>query len=124
MSAPNLVNVTSILGKTMGAALGTSSNTDILTNSASSGKVFKINSVIVANVDGDNSSNVTVHFYDASATARYNIAHTVNVPADSTLVVLGKDSPIYLEEGDQIEAEAADASRLEIIISYEELDDA
>ena len=69
-------------------------------------------------------STVTVHFYDNSASARYNIAHTVNVPADSTLVVLGKDSPIYLEEGDQIEAEAADASRLEIIISYEELDDA
>jgi len=124
MSAPNLVNVTSILGKTMGAALGTSANTDILTNSANSGKVFKINSVIVANVDGSDSSTVTVHFYDNSASARYNIAHTVNVPADSTLVVLGKDSPIYLEEGDQIEAEAADASRLEIIISYEELDDA
>ena len=124
MAAPNLVNVTSIVGKTMGAALGTSANTDILTNSANSGKVFKINSVIVANVDGSDSSTVTVHFYDNSASARYNIAHTVNVPADSTLVVLGKDSPIYLEEGDQIEAEAADASRLEIIISYEELDDA
>ena len=124
MAAPNLVNVTSIIGKTMGAALGTSANTDILTNTANSGKVFKINSVIVANVDGANSSTVTVHFYDNSASARYNIAHTVTVPADSTLVVLGKDSPIYLEEGDQIEAEAADASRLEIIISYEELDDA
>ena len=124
MSAPNLVNVTSILGKTMGAALGTSANTDILTNSASSGKVFKINSIIVANVDGENNADVTLHFYDTSATARYNVAHVVAVPAASTLVVLGKDSPIYLEEGDQIEAEASDASRLEIIISYEELDDA
>jgi len=124
MSAPNLVNVTSIIGKTKGAALGTSANTDILQNGTSSGKVLKINSVIVANVDGTNSSTVTVHFYDHSATARYNIAHTVAVPAGSTLVVLGKDSPIYLEEGDEIEAEAANASRLEIIISYEELDDA
>ena len=32
------------------------------------------------------------------------LAKTVAVPADSTLVVIGKDSPIYLEEGDQIEA--------------------
>ena len=122
MAAPNLVNVSSILGKTMGAALGTSANTDILT--CPSDKVLKINSIIVANVDGSNASSVTVHFYDNSASARYNIAHTVDVPADATLVVIGKDSPIYLEESDQIEAEAADASPLEIIISYEELDDA
>ena len=122
MAAPNLVNVSSILGKTMGAALGTSANTDILT--CPSDKVLKINSIIVANVDGTDNASVTVHFYDNSATARYNIAHTVTVPADSTLVVIGKDSPIYLEESDQIEAEASAASDLEIIISYEELDDA
>ena len=124
MAAPNLVNVTSILGKTMGAALGTSANTDILGNGSSSGKVLKINSVIVANVDGTNNATVNVHFYDHDNTARYNIAHAVTVPAGSTLVVLGKDSPIYLEEGDQIEASASAASDLEMIISYEELDDA
>jgi len=122
MAAPNLVNVSSILGKTMGAALGTSANTDILT--CPSDKVLKINSIIVANVDGTNSATVTVHFYDNSATARYNLAHTIAVPADTTLVVIGKDSPIYLEESDQIEAEASAASDLEIVISYEELDDA
>jgi len=48
----------------------------------------------------------------------------VAVPADSTLIVIGKDSPIYLEEGDQIEAGASASGRLQIIISYEELDDA
>tara|TARA_A100001201_G_scaffold24162_1_gene27332 strand:+ start:34 stop:402 length:369 start_codon:yes stop_codon:yes gene_type:complete len=122
MAAPNIVNVTSIYGKTMGAALGTSANTDILT--CPSNKVLKINSIIVANVDGSNAASVTVHFYDNSATARYNLAHTVNVPGGSTLVVIGKDSPIYLEESDQIEAEASNASDLEIVISYEELDDA
>ena len=122
MAAPNLVNVTSILGKSMGASLGTGSNTDILT--CGSDKVLKINSIIVANVDGSDSATVTVHFYDNSASARYNLAHTINVPADSTLIVLGKDSPIYLEESDHIEAEASAASDLEMIISYEELDDA
>ena len=122
MAAPNIVNVTSIYGKTMGAALGTSANTDILT--CPSDKVLKINSIIVANVDGTDAATVTVHFYDNSATARYNLAHTVAVPADSTLVIIGKDSPIYLEESDQIEAEASVASDLEMVISYEELDDA
>jgi len=122
MAAPNIVNVTSIYGKTMGAALGTSANTDILT--CPSNKVLKINSIIVANIDGGNAADVTVSFYDNSASARYKLASTITVPADATLVVLGKDSPIYLEESDQIEASASAASDLEIVISYEELDDA
>ena len=122
MAAPNLVNVTSIYGKTMGAALGTTVTTDILTCPAD--KVLKINSIIVANVDGTNSADLTCYFFDSSASTRYQIANTVAVPADSTLVVVGKDSPIYLEESDQIEAGASVASDLTMIISYEELDDA
>ena len=122
MAAPNLVNVTSILGKTMGANLGTTVTSDVLT--CPSNKVLKINSIIVSNIDGTNSANVSVYFYDDSATARYSIATTVAVPADSTLVVVGKDSPIYLEESDQIEAGASATNDLAIIISYEELDDA
>lgn len=89
-----------------------------------SNKVLKINSIIVANVDGSNSADVTVSFYDNTTAARYKLANTITVPADSTLVVLGKDSSIYLEESDQIEASASAAGDLEIIISYEELDDA
>lgn len=122
MAAPNLVNVTSIYGKTVGAELTTTTTTDILT--CASNKLIKINSIIVSNVDGTNDANATVYFYDSSATARYALAYTITVPADSTLVVMSKDSPIYLEESDQIEAGASAASDLEIVISYEELDDA
>lgn len=121
MAAPNIVNVTNIYGKTMGAALDTTTTTAILT--CATDKVLKINSIIVANVDGTNSANATVYFYDSSATARYAIAYTITVPADATLVVLSKDSPIYLEEADRIEAGASATDDLNIIISYEELDD-
>tara|TARA_B100001250_G_scaffold197793_1_gene169753 strand:- start:2622 stop:2981 length:360 start_codon:yes stop_codon:yes gene_type:complete len=119
MAAPNLVNVTSIYGKTMGAAL-TTSNAALIT--CASNKVLKVNSIIVANVDGTNSADVTVRFKDGSTS--YRLANTIAVPADSTLIVLGKDAPIYLEETHQIEAWASAASDLEIVISYEELDDA
>ena len=122
MAAPNIVNVTSIYGKTMGAALGTTTTTDIL--SCPSNKVLKINSIIVANVDGSSNADVTVYFYDNSASTRYQLANTVTVPADATLVVIGKDSPIYLEESDQIEGGANATGDLVMIISYEELDDA
>lgn len=122
MAAPNIVNVTSIYGKTIGASLGTTVTTDILT--CPSNKVLKINSIIVSNVDGTNAADATVYFYDSSATARYALAYTISVPADATLVVLSKDTSIYLEESDQIEAGASASSDLQIVISYEELDDA
>lgn len=122
MAAPNIVAVTSIYGKTMGAALGTTVTTDILT--CPSNKVLKINSIIVANVDGTNSANATVYFYDSSATARYALASTIAVPADASIVVIDKNSAIYLEESDQIEAGASASGDLVITISYEEIDDA
>ena len=122
MAAPNIVNVSSIYGKTMGAALGTTAGADIL--SGATDKLLKINSIIVSNVDGTNAADVTVRFFDYTASTAYHLAKTVTVPAKSTLVVLGKDAPIYLEENDRLQAHASAASDLEIIISYEELDDA
>jgi hypothetical protein len=118
MAAPNIVNVATITGKTVGAALTTSS-ADIVTNSAASGKVFKVNAILVANVDGTANADATVGFYDASATTTYKIAHTITVPADATLDVLSK--ALYLEEGDKITALASASSDLEIIVSYEEI---
>ena len=122
MAAPNLVNVSSIYGKTMGAALGTTTTTSLLANSAGSNKLLKINSIIVSNVDGSSAATTTVSWYDG--TTDYRLARTVTIPANSTLVLLGKDAPIYLEEGHSIRGGASAASDLEIVISYEELDDA
>ena len=68
MAAPNIVNVTSIYGKSMGAALGTTLTTDILT--CSSNKLLKINSIIVSSVDASNAADVTVYFYDNSTSVR------------------------------------------------------
>jgi len=121
MAAPNVVNVTSIYGKTVGANL-TTSTADILT--CPSDKLLKLNSIIVANIDGTNPANVSAVWYNADDTGQYHLAKTVSVPADSTLILLGKDAPIYLEEGDKIQALASAASDLTMVISYEELDDA
>lgn len=125
MAAPNLVNVTSITGKIDGHALTTdaidNSNSSVIT--AASNKLIKINSIIVANVDGTNSVDIDVAVNLASD-ARFYLAKTVALPADSTLVVIGKDSPIYLEEGDELEARASAASDAELVVSYEILDDA
>ena len=122
MAAPNIVNVTSITGKTVGAALDTTLTTSVLSNSASSDKVLKLNSIIVANKDGSSSASATISWYNG--TTDFYLANLVAVPAGASLIVLGKDAPIYLEENQSIRGGASANGDLDIIISYEELDDA
>jgi hypothetical protein len=123
MANPNIVNVTSILGKTVQAALTTTLTTEILANAAASGKVFKINVILIANIDGTNAANGSV-FITKSGGSPIAIANTIAVPADATLSVIDKTNSFYLEEGDNIEAGASANGDLTITISYEEIDDA
>lgn len=120
MAAPNIVNVATITAKTVGLALTTSSQ-DVVTNSAASNKVFKVNSVYVANVDGSVSADATVTWYDASSATTFNLAKLVPVPAKATLLVVDKNATLYLEEGDKISGLASSNSKLEIVVSYEEI---
>jgi hypothetical protein len=116
MAAPNIVNVATITGKTAVQAVGTSA-TAIVTNSAASGKVFKINALYVSNVDGTANAEITVDLYRSSTA--YKIANTVVVPADATLDVISKS--IYLEEGDTLRLTANATGDLEAVCSYEEI---
>jgi hypothetical protein len=116
MAAPNIVNVATITGKTAVQAVTTSA-TAIVTNSGSSGKVFKVNALYVSNVDGTNNADINVDLYRSSTA--YHIAKTVNVPADATLDIISK--PIYLEEGDSLRLTANANSDLEAVCSYEEI---
>tara|TARA_R110000744_G_scaffold262888_2_gene377402 strand:- start:2433 stop:2807 length:375 start_codon:yes stop_codon:yes gene_type:complete len=123
MSAPNIVNVVTITGKTATIALSSTSATAIVSNAASSSKVFKINNVIVSNVDGTNAADITISVYsqdDIGGTA-YPVASTISVPADTTLVVLDKNTALYLEENKSIGAVASVANDLVVVCSYEEI---
>ena len=117
MAAPNIVNVSTITGKSVTGALGTSTAT-FLQNSASSNKVFKINTILVSNVDGTNSATASISLYDG--TDRY-IAKGITVPAGATVVLIDKNSSLYLEENKIIRGDASAAGDLEFIISYEEI---
>ena len=123
MSNPNILNVTSIYGKTASVALSSTDATTVVNNAASSGKVYKINTIIVSNVDGTNACDVTINLYaqDNIEGTAYAIASTISVPADASLVVLDKSSAIYLEEDKSIGATAGAADDLVVICSYEEI---
>ena len=123
MANPNIVGVTTITGKTAIFSLGDTSATTILNNAASSGKVFKVNTIIVANDDGSNTADITVTLFpqdDAGGTG-VQIASTIPVVADSTLVVVDKASSFYLEEDKSIQATASAGGDLNVVISYEEI---
>lgn len=123
MTAPNIVNVSTITGVSSTTALSTTSATTLVSNAASSGKVFKINMIQVANVDGTNACDVTVDVHSAASGGgtAYSLVSTVSVPADASLVVLDKNTAIYLEEDRSITATAGTANDLEVIVSYEEI---
>jgi hypothetical protein len=123
MAAPNIVNVSTITGKTATVALSTTSQTTLVSNAASSNAVYKINMIQVANVDGTNAADITIDVHSAASGGgtAYSLVSTVSVPADASLVVLDKNTAIYLEEDRSITATAGTANDLEVIVSYEEI---
>ena len=123
MAAPNIVNVTTITGKSAVVDLTTTSATAVVSNAAARGKVFKINSLVVSNVDGTDAADITVSYYsedDIGGTAT-QIVSTISVPADASLVVIDKNTSIYLEEDRSIGATAGTASDLKVLVSFEEI---
>ena len=126
MAAPNIVAVTTIRGKSNVANLTTTSSS-VVVNPVNSNQVFKLNTIIVSNVDGTNSGNVTVELFKFGAqntstgtgNAVYSLANVVTVPAKSSLDIMSKS--LYLEEGDHLKAKADSNNRLHLITSFEEI---
>lgn len=117
MAAPNLYAITTITGKTAGVAVGTSA-TDVVSNAASSGKCFKVNSLYIANCTAA-TKYVTVDFYRSSTA--YRLAYQLPIPGNGSIPIIQKDAPIYLEEGDKIRVTSEASSTHEAVVSYEEL---
>lgn len=123
MANPNIVNVTAIYGNNGYASLSTTSATQIVNNAASSNKVYKINSLVVANVNTTTAANITINLYSAAALGgtAYPIVSTVSVPANSSLIVIDKATGLYLLENQSIGATAGTANYLTVTASWEEI---
>lgn len=129
MAAPNIVNVTTIYGKsTYYTPTGTTAVV-LLTNASGSGKVLKINQIVAANIYGS-AVNTTVSIYTNGAVAQgsapsggtaYPIVSTVSVPGSASLIVADKTTAIYLEEDKCISITSGTASGITYSISYEEI---
>lgn len=130
MANPNIVNVTSILGESVGWNLTNTVTTTLFTVSAD--KLIKVNRITVANVDGSSAATFNLYIDTgaqtsaggtvASGAADIYLAKVVSVPAASTLVLV--DTPIYLRESDVLKGGASASGDLDLFMSYEVIDDA
>tara|TARA_B100000424_G_C22481544_1_gene281013 strand:+ start:57 stop:443 length:387 start_codon:yes stop_codon:yes gene_type:complete len=128
MANPNIVSVSSIYGTTTLNAV-TTAGVVVADNagSATTNKLFKVNLLSISNVDGVNDANVSVEVLSGvnggSGQTRH-LVKTVTVPADSTLIVIDKNTSLYLMEDMQIKVIGSAAGDLEAICSYDVIDDA
>lgn len=121
MAAPNIVGVNTLSGITTAIPLTTIPQV-IISNPASSNQVYKLNTILVSNIDGSNSADVNIKFHPhaaAGAGTSVSLTHTVAVAADSSLVALDRAAAIYIQENQSVVAYASANSDLDIIASYE-----
>ena len=123
MAAPNIVNVATITAKTDTALLTGTSAVNALNNPASSGKVMKVNSLVISNVDASAAATITIGIYpqDDIAGTAVMYANAVSVAPNSFLVAIDKDVGMYLEEDTSLGVTASAANDLTYTITYEEL---
>jgi hypothetical protein len=128
MANPNIVNVTSILGETTYLTPSVATSVILLPNASSSSKVYKINQIVAANIDGSSAVDVSVDLYTdgdvgqdsaPSGGTAYPIVSTVSVPADASLIVVDKTTAIYLMEDSSIAVTSGTASKITYSVSYE-----
>lgn len=128
MASPNIAAVTSIIGTTTYLTPSGTSAVVLVPNAASSGKVFKINQIVAANVNGSAAVNTTVSLYTNGAVAQgsapsggtaYPIVSVASVPPNSSLVVVDKTTALYLMEDTSITVTSGTASGITYSISYE-----
>jgi hypothetical protein len=126
MANPNIVNVTTILGNTSSLLISSTADpfaTALVNNPAASGKVYKINSIVAANVDGTAAADITIKIFsqdDLGGTGTA-IASTISVPPDASLIVTDKTTSFYLLEDRSIGATASVANDFVVTCSWEEI---
>ena len=101
--------------KNAGVAIG-NTNTTLYTCPVSTTTV--VHAVCISNVDGENDATVDVLVTDNSAGSDFYIMKTVDVPADSSLVI---EKPINLEAQDILKVKASANGDLQAFASVLEM---
>jgi len=130
MSNPNIVTVASIYGLTTQYTPSGTTAVSLLNNAASSGLVYKIDTIMACNTSSS-AVNATAAIY-TNATAQgsapsggtaYPFASTISVPPNSTVILSDKTTAFYLNENSCISITSGTANNLTFVVSYESISD-
>lgn len=132
MANPNLQNSSSIYGNTAyvipsSAATATTSwtyngTTSLTGLTPASNSVNKINTIMVANTTSSAATATIAVGNNAtfgSATVTVYPAYQISVPANATLIILDKTTPLYITENQSVAAYSGTASALTFTASFE-----
>jgi len=118
----NLISPTTCNAKTSGITLADANETNFIVNTSGGGKFIRINALYAANIDGSANVDCTIKWYNAATGGTgFAIANTVTVPADATIVMVGHDAPLYMEDNTRITVQASAGGDLTCVASYEEV---
>ena len=130
MANPDIVDVATINAESLAFTLTATTDATLITVKAD--VVLKVNGIHAANDDGTNDATIDLSVVKANFTSAgvtnfdtsgtFILAKTIPVPADTALSIL--DKPIYLMEGDVLKGGASAVSDIDILISYEAINDA
>lgn len=127
MANPNLLTAGTASGTTTYYTPSGTSAVVLVSNGPTTGQVFKINQIVVANTTGT-AASATVSIYTNGAQSQgsapssgtaYPIVSAVSVPANASLIAVDKTTAVYLMEGTSITVTSGTASSLTFSISYE-----
>ena len=120
MTIVNIINTATVNAFCVNGAV-TTSNQDIV--DVPDDYVYKISTIIIANVDGTNAATVTVSISTDNGSNYHAIASTVSVPAAASIVLIDKNSALYLDETDLLRVVASANSDLTYTICGEKITD-
>ena len=124
MAAPNIAAATTITPHSLSITPADTSR-NALVAAPSTGMAYKINQIVVANIDGTNAVNSTVELRLADGSTYRAIGSTISVPANASLVLLDKTTSLYLldtsvtGEPSTLWATSGTADKLTFTVSYE-----
>jgi hypothetical protein len=126
MANPNIVNATAIYAGSTGIRLLPTGTTAIISNASSSGKIFFVEALVVANTDTTNAVDVTVQAWNnatpgATGATGVALASTITVPAKASLVVISKDMTQNVMENQSISVTPGTAAKLDVSCDYKEI---
>jgi len=120
MSAPNIVNVSSIVAGWNAIVPANTIANVLVNNLAGTNAVVKVNSLLITNVtDGSVATTVSINTAATGAGTNYRIAYNIYVPSGASLQLVDKGNFLYLTEDTSIMVTSAVSSALEFVAVYE-----